>query len=161
MDWRVLQRLRDFAQGDHSYVGTRQERGIYDRKWKISLKSQGFVIQIRSRADFLCKFTNVSWSETGSSRRLTPIHSHHSTRDHAVTGKSDQATNSAEQSVARLVDPKTRWIRWTSSTSWLSSSTSWWPSTGWQEWWVHFKLFLFFIEVAYKQKRFHCKRREV
>ena len=42
-----------------------------------------------------------------------------STRDHAATDKSDRATSR---------------IWWPYSTSWSSSSTLWWSSTGCQEW---------------------------
>ena len=54
--------------------------------------------------------------------------------DHAATEKSDQATKSAGQPLAWSADPSTASIWLPFSSSWSSSSTLWWPDTGWQDW---------------------------
>ena len=152
----VCKRLDAFAQEDHSYVASRQERERNEHGRKISLikTAKELVGPLRSRADILAalrKFREVKQEAAEAGRRFyltirpdlqirqcrgQQFQQHKDpTTDHK---KSDLATCSAEQSVAWSADPNTGWIWLPSSASWSSSSTPWWPSTGRQRWSVHF-----------------------
>ena len=134
MEWGVLQ-----APGRHCtrrpIIHCYLARTTKGRKgWKWCLNIEGPVRPMKSRPDYpeaLRRVRGIKRKAGESEYEIGPT----IRRDLQVRQRPGQQFWQSGKPAASSVDPKTGWIWWPYSWACSSSSTTWWSSTRWQEYW--------------------------
>ena len=118
---------------DYAYVATWSERARYEKAWTTSLNSQGnTTAPIQSRADYpeaLANLGKMRKEAAEAGYKFNPV----IRPDLQIRQRLGQSRPNRNDRSA-FMKHGSGWFYWPQySTSWSSSSTSQWSSTGWQE----------------------------